>query len=106
MSGRTVWKYTIPVHVLSAMSTTVLHIPIGARLLHVAAQHGGIALWYEIPNPDAPKIQRGFQIFGTGTGPIDDHLTYVGTTMHAQGELVLHVYEIPRGYYETSKVEP
>jgi hypothetical protein len=96
MSDRTIWKYTIPVHVLSAMSTTVQHIPERARLLHIAQQDGSIALWYEIPDPDAPKVQHGFQLFGTGTGPIGDHLDYVGTTLHADGQLVLHVYEVRR----------
>jgi hypothetical protein len=94
VSGRTVWKYTIPVNVLTASFTTVQHIPTGARFLTSANQDGAIALWYEIPDPDAEKIQRRFQIFGTGTGPIGDHLTYVGTTLHADGALVLHVYEV------------
>jgi len=97
MSGqRTIWKYTIPVNVLTASFTTDQHIPEGARFLACATQGGTIALWYEIPDPAAPKIRHGFQLFGTGTGPIGDHLAYVGTTLHADGALVLHVYETHR----------
>jgi hypothetical protein len=102
MAGRTIWKYLIPVNELTASFTTVQRIPAGARYLTCAVQSnspsrlGQIALWYEIPDPDAEKVQHGFQIFGTGTGPIGDHLDYVGTTLHADGQLVLHVYEVRR----------
>jgi hypothetical protein len=93
VTGRTVWKFTIPVSVMSASFTTLLRIPAGARYLTCAEQGGSIALWYEIPDPNAEKVARRFQLFGTGTGPIGDHLIYVGTTLHAGGQLVLHVYE-------------
>ena len=90
---RTVWVYRIPVNVLTASTTTVHHIPAGARLLHCAEQHGQVALWFEVPDPEAPKVEHGYQLFGTGTGPIGDHLVYVGTVLLAGGDLVLHVYE-------------
>lgn len=94
MTDRTIWVYRIPVNVLSAWFATVEQIPAGATLLHVEAQHRDIAMWYEIPDPNAPKQDHTFQIFGTGTGPIPDGRTYLGTTLHEQGELVLHVYEV------------
>lgn len=96
MTARTIWKFTIPVNELSASFTTRLRIPEGARLLHCAEQHGAVALWYEV-DPEAPIGARGFQLFGTGTGPIDiDRLVYVGTTSHYDGQLILHVYEVAR----------
>lgn len=91
---RTVWVYRIPVDVLTASSTTIHRIPEGARFLYAAEQHGQTALWYEIPDPAARKRAHGFQLFGTGTGPIGDHLLYLATTLHAGGDLVLHVYEV------------
>jgi hypothetical protein len=95
--NRTIWKYTIPVNELTASFTNVLHIPERARFLTCAEQHGAIALWYEIPFPNDPKVEpRRFQIFGTGAGPIGDHLNYLGTTLHADGQLVLHIYEVTR----------
>lgn len=90
---RTVWVYRIPVNVLTASTTTVHRIPDGARLLQLAEQRGQVALWYEVPDPEATKVRHGFQLFGTGTGPIGDHLVYVGTALLAGGDLVLHVYE-------------
>ena len=91
---RVIWKYTIPVNQLTASSTTVQSIPAGARLLHCREQHGALRLWYEIPDPDAPKQPHRFQIFVTGHGPIRDGLTYVGTGLFADGALVLHLYEV------------
>jgi hypothetical protein len=96
MSARTVWKYTIPVDELTASFTNALYIPERARFLHCAEQHGSIALWFEIPFPDAPKVERGFRCFETGTGPIPDGFSYVGTMLHADGQWVLHVYEVNR----------
>jgi hypothetical protein len=89
---RTVWKYAIPVVPSSATVPTVKAVPSGARFLHVAEQFGDITLWFEV-DPDAPKVRRGWLLVGTGH-PFDEHLTYVGTTLHAGGSLVLHVYEI------------
>lgn len=94
MSGRVVWKYTIPVAPSSATVPNVHGVPSGARLLHVAEQFGDITLWFEV-DPDAPKVRRGWLLVGTGHS-IDDHLTYVGTTLHRGGALVLHVYEVPQ----------
>jgi hypothetical protein len=94
VSAQTIWKYALPVNEFTAMFTTAHHIPAGARFLTCAEQFGDIALWYEIPDTDAEKIQHGYQIFGTGTGPIGEHLTYLGTTLHAGGALVLHIYEV------------
>jgi hypothetical protein len=88
--SRTIWKYTLPITAL----TTVQWIPQGARFLAIAPQGDSIALWYEIPDPDAEKEKHGFQQFGTGASPIGDHLNYVGTTLHAGGQLVLHTYEV------------
>lgn len=94
MTGRTVWKFPIHVNPLAVMFTQVLHIPPGARFLHAAEQHGHIALWYEVPDPAAETEQHGFQVFGTGTGPIGDHLTWVATVPMRGASLVLHVYEV------------
>jgi len=99
MADRTVWKFPLHIDPLTVQFTQVKHIPEGAQFLHCAAQGNDVALWYEIPDPDAGTVQHGFQIFGTGTGPIGDHLTYVGTATFddklsgVTASLVLHVYE-------------
>lgn len=94
MTGRTIWVHRIPVNALSVSFTTVVRMPSGSRLVHLREQRGSIALWFEVPDPAAEKQARNFQIFGTGTGPIRDGLGYVGTCIFADGELVLHVYEV------------
>jgi len=93
-SGRTVWKFPLAVDPLTVQFTQVKYIPEGARFLYGARQGGAIGLWFEIPDPEAEKVHRGFQIFGTGNAPIGDHLTYLTTALFADGDLVLHVYEV------------
>ena len=90
---RVVWKF--PLSITGGSTVTVHDIPQGARFLHCAEQGGAVALWYEIPDTNAATVARRFELFGTGTGSIPDHLTYVGTSMHYNGMLVLHVYEEP-----------
>lgn len=93
--NRTVWKFPVIVNSLTALGTQVVQIPAGARFLHCAAQGNSIGLWYEIPDQDTEVTEKhGFQIFGTGTGPIGDHLRYVGSALFDDGALVLHVYEV------------
>lgn len=94
MSGRTVWKFPLAVDALVVQFTQVQYIPKGSRFLHGAAQGSEIGLWFEVPDPEAEKVQRSFQIFGTGNAPIGDHLTYVTSALFAGGGLVLHVYEV------------
>lgn len=93
MSGRAVWKFPVSIDPLAVQFTQSIAIPAGARFLHAAAQGYAVALWYEV-DPDAETEDHGFQVYGTGTGPIGDHLTYVGTGVFAEGSLVLHVYEV------------
>lgn len=88
------WVHRIPVNVLSVSFTSVVRMPRGSRLIHCREQGNSIALWFEVPDPDAEKQARKLQIFGTGTGPIRDGLIYAGTCIFADGELVLHVYEV------------
>lgn len=94
MSARTVWKFAISIDPIAVQFTQNVAIPAGARFLHAAAQGYAVALWYEVPDPAAATEDHRFQVFGTGHGPIGDHLTYVGTGIFAEGTLVLHVYEV------------
>lgn len=89
---RTVWKFPVPVNVLSASFTTMHSIPDGAKLLHVREQGDNLVMWFEV-DPEAPPLRRGFQLHGTGHPTIRPGLEYVGTGIFANGELVLHLYE-------------
>lgn len=86
---RTVYVYRISLDV----PVMTFDIPEGARLLHTAEQHGMVAIWCEIPDPEASKVTRRFELYGTGH-PIPSGAIYIGTTLHYGGELVLHVYEV------------
>lgn len=88
------WKFPVSLDPIALMGTQVTQIPEGARLVHCAAQGNAIGLWYEIPDEKSTVTeQHGFQVFGTGH-PINNHLTYVGTALFDDGNLVLHVYEV------------
>lgn len=90
---RGVWKFSVPVNVLTAMALTVLYIPRGARFLHLREQRDAIAMWFEV-DPSAPTDPRRFQILTTGT-PFFHGPGYVGTAIFGDGDLVLHLYEVP-----------
>lgn len=92
MTDLTVWKFTVPVNVLSAMATNLVRIPKGARLLHAREQGKDFAMWFEV-DPDAPTEPHHYQLFGTGTG-CPTRGVYVGTGVYAEGSLVIHVYEV------------
>lgn len=98
MSSRVVHKFPISIDPIAVMGTQIIDIPAGADLVHCAAQGHTIALWYEVPYSEepyeGPTVRHGFQVFGTGNGPIGDHLKHVGTALFAGGDLVLHVYEV------------
>ena len=81
MSKRVVWKFPLDVNPLVVLGAQIQYIPKGAQFLHCAPQGNSIALWYEIPDPDAETEKHAFQIIETGIGPIGDHLLYVGTAM-------------------------
>jgi hypothetical protein len=89
MSNRTVYVYRISLDV----PVMTFDIPKGARFLHAAEQHRKIAMWYEIPDPDAPKVLHRYALLGTG-GWIADDSVYLATTLHYDGDLVLHLYEV------------
>lgn len=92
---RVVWKYVIDEF------EPVASMPANARILAVAWQWGGIALWAEILlDVDVPALRpRRFQVIATGERfePAaldgDGRTLYVGSAI--SDELVFHVYEVP-----------
>lgn len=90
---RLVHKHVVHVSSFAAAFTQVLRIHEPGKLLHVDQQHGNISLWFEVDD-ELPKVERKFQLFGTGHGPIGPHLSHRGTVPLDSGKLVLHVYEV------------
>ena len=103
-----VWVYRIPLTPQSAAAPISFDIPMGfdpaarsgdgdwvdAKPVHVALQHGQVAMWFEVdadPYPYSVTTRR-FMLVGTGHDiPIGGR--WCGTVLPNEN-LVLHVYEI------------
>lgn len=91
---RRVWKYPLAVQV-----EQTIDMPFGARVIHVAEQHGEPTLWAEVigTDPWVRKLHRPRRFYIIGTGHVFDtrgaQIEYRGTVMLQRGHLVLHVYE-------------
>lgn len=90
---KTIWKIAIPVDALTVSVTNTFELPKINKILHVREQNDSLCVWFEV-DPDSSKARYSFQVFGTGTGPIGDHLNYLGTGIFADGDLVLHLYQV------------
>jgi hypothetical protein len=86
----TIFKYTLKPEI-------ELELPENAELLSVGAQGDEAVLWARV-DPDAPKVNRHFRVFGTGHPMPDDvELEYVGTIQFSHGAcagLVFHAFEV------------
>lgn len=82
-------KFIIPVE-----DYATIIIPAGAKLLHVAEQHGELCLWALI-DLTVPVVKRLFRVAGTGhpiTG-LEASWPFVGTGLLMGGKLVFHVFD-------------
>ncbi len=88
MNPRSVWKF--PFH---TTDNVVIEMPKGAQVLSIQTQHGKPCMW-ALVDPEAPKVNRLFRVFGTGH-PIpffEENLSYDGTYQEQGGDLVWHVF--------------
>lgn len=74
---------------------SVLNVPEGAQLLHVAMQRETITLWFMV-DPQAVKVERSVVVVGTGEGihSREGSLQHLGTVLTADDEFVWHVFEL------------
>jgi len=88
-----IWKFP-----LAVCDLQTVEMPIGAQILSVHDQAGGLQMW-AIVNPDADRQLRTIEIAGTGN-PIPDVLItghrrrHIATVQTRGGSLVWHVFEI------------
>ena len=83
---KTIYKYSI-----DPLFRTML--PEGAKVLSVGSQGSGMFLW-ALVDPNAPKVERTFDVYGTGhTVDYHDGMEFIGTVMMEGGALVFHVFE-------------
>jgi hypothetical protein len=66
-------------------------MPEGAEPLTIETQNGVHCIW-ALVDPRAKKIERQFQIVGTGHEEVTDYHHYIGT-VH-EGKFVWHLFEI------------
>ena len=88
-----IWKFSL---VVTDRQTVTM--PVGAEVLSVQMQGNVLCLW-AVVNPDAERIIRTFEIFGTGH-PMPDVLKeglarlHIDTVQARGGSLVWHVFEL------------
>jgi hypothetical protein len=89
MGKLTVFKYSLQPMV---MGETAIKMPVGADPLHIAVQNGYPQLWAKV-DPDAPIVDRRIVALGTGHPFGGAEGKYLGTTIHANGHLVIHFFD-------------
>lgn len=89
MPHKTIWKFQFDVS-----DRATLLIPSDSQFLSVGSQGPNtIAIW-AIVDPDSPKLEFTFEVFGTGFS-IDEGLTrknHLGTVF--DGQFVWHVFDL------------
>ena len=79
------FKYVLPVD-------GVIHMPEGARVLHVGVQNDAPTVW-ALVDPDAPKSdQHLFDCYPTGATLTAEPRHHVATLVMLDGLFVLHVF--------------
>lgn len=83
-----IWKYE-----LAAVEQQVLSMPLGATILSVQVQYG-MPVLYSMANTFQAVEPRHIYMFGTGESMPNIPMTYIGTILLAEDNLVLHVFEV------------
>lgn len=88
-TGRTIWKYQMPVQ-----ERFVMALPQDAQIIRVADQGGMFWLW-AVVDTEAPLEERLFHAVKTGAPmPENRNLVYHGfCAVHIQQELGLYIFE-------------
>lgn len=81
-----IWKYELN----SVLNK--LRMPVGAQVLSVQVQRDITCLWAKV-DIDAPKVDRTFELVGTGQSMREGPVTYIDTVQLAEGYLAFHVFE-------------
>lgn len=74
---------------VQAFQSTALALPVDARVVRFAPQHGALQLWVE-QRVDAPPDNRTFHVVGTGH-QVPDDARYIASC--EDGQYIWHLYE-------------
>jgi hypothetical protein len=84
--SQTIWKFPLPIRDMVSLT-----MPVGAKVLSVAEQHGDLCLW-AVVDDTAPRMERIFYVFGTGNPIVGVGTSrFVGTVLMAP--FVWHIFE-------------
>lgn len=83
-----IYKYPITVD-----DKITLSLPLGAKILTVQMQKTCPCLWVMV-DPDLPKVERRFCLYGTGM-EVKDNPFYIGSFQMLGGDLIFHLFELP-----------
>jgi hypothetical protein len=83
---KTIYKY--PVDLKNESSK--VELPLGAKFLTIALQHGTVQMWFEVYDQQ-PKIEQEFRVVGTGW-EIPEGWEYLGTCLNIGQSFVWHLY--------------
>lgn len=88
-----VWKYQLRV----CDDVQVLSMPFRAEFLTLQMQGEVLTLWFKVDTSITAMTSKGYRVVGTG----HEHdwlgsAKYVGTGQQMGGQLVWHVFEVPR----------
>ncbi len=75
--------------------TTSLAMPSGAEILSAHLLNGAIFVW-ALVDPEAPALQRNFEVIATGEIVGDEPRVFIGTVFSNDGAYVMHVFERTR----------
>lgn len=85
---KAVYKYA-----LQTVGRFTIDVPMDARFLHVAVQHGRIQLW-ALVDPSAPIEKRAIAVVHTGSVVLPPGAGYLGTVITDGGDYVRHVFDL------------
>lgn len=90
-----IWKYEIDFHFMRFQPPEI-EMPLNAEILSVANQKDRLCIWAQVDPNETEKEMRKFLVVGTGHDmKVDDRcLWFIGTVQFAEGNLVLHVFEM------------
>ena len=89
-----VWKFSTK-EALEGRNGNIVSIimPRDAKIIYIAEQNNDICIW-AVVNPEAEKVERSFEIIGTGhLFECDESLTYIGSAQVHDGSFVFHIFE-------------
>lgn len=78
-------------YILMASTSTVVHLPVDAQVVHCAKQDSYICIWVMLDLSQPPTVSRTFEVVGTGWD-IEDGRVHVGSLL--DGGFVWHVLEV------------